>query len=292
MKKIVFLSAILTASIVLGCCKANNSDTRKSQSRSTDTKLDVSNTSSDFKVQRRSLGCGPVPTSFRGPPYNLDPFYQRYCDANGLPILSSSNVNPDALRIAMRRINVMSEKLPPEVIQAMIDANTRIAIIGKSENLTDIPEHSDMNEAFPERDWNKRTRGLGATKQRPAASIGEENVLCIKGNTHPGSDIFVHEYAHVIHYMGLNNLSSDFQTELNKAYRNAVQKKGLWKNTYASKNSSEYWAMAVQIWFNVNYSTTDADENYIRTKAQLKYYDPVIYDLVARYMPDKPILIC
>ena len=71
-----------------------------------------------------------------------------------------------------------------------------------------------------------------------------------------------------------------------------MQKKGLWKNTYASKNSTEYWAMAVQIWFNVNYSTTDADENYIRTKAQLKYYDPVIYDLVARYMPDKPILIC
>ena len=91
---------------------------------------------------------------------------------------------------------------------------------------------------------------------------------------------------------GLNNLSSDFQTELNKAYRNAVKKKGLWKNTYASKNSTEYWAMAVQIWFNVNYSTTDANENYIRTKAQLKYYDPVIYDLVARYMPDKPILIC
>ena len=184
----------------------------------------------------------------------------------------------------MRRINVMSEKLPPEVIQAMIDANTRIAIIGKSENLTDIPEHSDMNEAFPERDWNKRTRGLGATKQRPAASIGEENVLCIKGNTHPGPDIFVHEYAHTVHIMGLRVADPTFDSDLSAAYDAAIEQ-GLWENTFAATNSLEYWAEGVQSWFNVNQVPQEGIHNELNTRAELLDFDPVLHDLIARYMP-------
>ena len=247
---------------------------------------------SEASRKRSQKGCGPVPASLRSPPYNLDEFYQQYCDADGIPILASSEVDPEALRIAKRRINVMTQKLSPKVKQAMIDTHTRIAIVGKDELMTNIPEHSDLNEAFPEKDWNKHAIGLGPTKDRPAASVREKNLLCLKGNRLPESDVFVHEFAHAIHYMGLNNAEPNFQIKLKHAYKEAVIKRGLWKDTYASTNYVEYWAEAVQIWFNLNYAERGVHENYINTKAQLKYYDPVLYDLVAQYMPAKSILIC
>ena len=238
------------------------------------------------------LNCGPVPASLRSPPYSLDPFYQQYCDADGIPVLASSDVNPEALKIGAMRMSVMTQRLAPAVKWAMIDSQTRIAILGKNEVVTDIPEKSDLYEVNPHRDWDKRVRGLGPTKTRPVAVTGEENVLCLKGNRLPGSDTFVHEFAHAVHYMGLREADPGFEPQLKSAYEDAVKKRGLWKGTYASKNYIEYWAVAVQIWFDVNYSKRGYHENYINTKEQLVYYDPILYNLVAKYMPATSIKIC
>lgn len=243
---------------------------------------------------KKHLGtCGPVPILLRDAPYNLDKFYQQYCDASGIPILSSAQVNPDALRIAKSRIDIMTQKLSPAIIHSMVTSKARIAIIGQHEVMTDIPENAKLNQDYPGKDWNKRSRGLGPTMKRPVTSVGEENILCLKGNRIPGSDLFVHEFAHTIHRLGLNNAVPNFQFELDTAYKEAVVKRNLWKNTYASKNSQEYWAMAVQTWFNVNDSPGGKDENYINTRSQLQSYDPVLYNLVSRYMPHNlPILVC
>ena len=292
MKKVTTSCLIAITAVLLNACSAetSNRDVKLSQSKAPDSKVAAK---PKAVPKRRSLGCGgPVPVSFRRAPYKLDEFYQQFCDADGIPILASSQVDPEALRIARRRVNIMTQKLSPAVKQAMIDSYTRIAIVGKNERMTDIPEHSDMYEAFPGTDWNKRARGYGPTKARPAASVGEENLLCLKGNRLPESDTFVHEFAHAIHYMGLNNAEPKFQVELNKAYQDAVKKRGLWKGTYASTNYVEYWAMAVQIWFNLNYTERSLHKNHINTKAQLRSYDPVLYKLVSKYMPAKSILIC
>ena len=248
-------------------------------------------TKSKTLAPRRSLGCGPVPASLRRAPYNLDEFYQQYCDANGIPILASTQVNPDALRIAKTRIGILTQKLPPKVMQAIIDSHTRIAIMGKNERVTDFPEKSDLLQAYSGRDWNKY-RGLGPTMKRPVALTGEENILCLNGNQLPGSDTFIHEFGHTIHRMGLNNAEPKFQKELDRAFRQAVLKQKLWENSYASTNSAEYWAEGVRIWFNAHYTQNSRHKNFINTKARLRSYDPVLYGLVARYMPDKVILIC
>ena len=108
--------------------------------------------------KKHSLGCGRVPTSLRSPPYNLDEFYQRYCDADGIPILASSDVNPEALRIAKRRVNIMTQKLSSKVKWAMIDAHTRIAILGKDQVITDIPEKSELSKLYPEKNYDKPHR--------------------------------------------------------------------------------------------------------------------------------------
>lgn len=50
------------------------------------------------------------------------------------------------------------------------------------------------------------------------------------------------------------------------------------KRCYAAKNRAEYFAEGVQCWFNTN-RTMDHDHNHIRTRAQLKAYDPGLADL-------------
>jgi len=242
---------------------------------------------------RIEQGCGPVPASLRSPPYSLDQFYQQYCDADGIPIIASPAVDPEALRIGKARVKIMMQNLPSDVKWAMIDNQTRLAILGKNEVVTDIPEKSDLHKLFPEKRYNTSyRRGVGPTKKRPAAVTGEENVLCLKSNRLPGSDTFVHEFAHTVHRMGLMDAEPNFNSDLKKAYQDAVIKRGLWKEAYASTNYAEYWATGVQIWFDVNYTDKSLHKNYIKTKAQLVYYDPVLYNLVAKYFPAKSISIC
>ena len=50
------------------------------------------------------------------------------------------------------------------------------------------------------------------------------------------------------------------------------------KQCYASRNRAEYWAEAVQCWYDTN-RTMDHDHNHIHTRAQLIKYDPPVAQL-------------
>ena len=57
------------------------------------------------------------------------------------------------------------------------------------------------------------------------------------------------------------------------------------KQCYAGKNRSEYWAEAVQNWYDTN-RTMDHDHNHIHTRKQLKTYDPPVAKLCADVLGD------
>jgi hypothetical protein len=52
------------------------------------------------------------------------------------------------------------------------------------------------------------------------------------------------------------------------------------KPCYAGKNRGEFFAEGVQCWYNTN-RTMDHDHNHIRTREQLKAYDPALAKLCA-----------
>ena len=160
--------------------------------------------------------------------------------------------------------------------------------MSKDELTTDIPEHSDLNKAFPGTDWDKRARGLGATEHRPATSCAEENLLCYANDRYKGEDILIHEFAHTIHEFGISYLQRNFNYQLEKVYAIAVSK-GLWANTYAISNSKEYWAEGVQNWYDINREAipTDGIHNHVNTKEELKEYDIDLYNLIDTYF-EKP----
>ncbi|WP_433927115.1 hypothetical protein AB3662_29180 [Sorangium cellulosum] len=216
----------------------------------------------------------------------LDPFYKKYVDASGIPVVSSEGP-PDAALLRACSVVVRMLGLRDDVRQAMIANHTRVAVMAETEVTSDIPEHSDLYEAFPGTDWDTRARGLGATPARPASSCAEENVLCYPSDPYRGEDILVHEFSHAIAIMGIAFAEPTFNRELADVFEGAIQA-GKWANTYAATNKDEYWAEGVQDWFDTNIESIPGNgiHNEINTRAELREYDRPLHDLIARYFAD------
>jgi cyclophilin family peptidyl-prolyl cis-trans isomerase len=134
--------------------------------------------------------------------------------------------------------------------------------------------------------WDRRARGLGATLRSPVVSCAEENLLCHPNDPYSTENILIHEFAHALHGTAGAAMGADFDQRLQAAYENAMAT-GLFKGTYAGSNASEYWAEAVQGWFDDN-RENDALHNHVNTRAELKEYDPQLAKLVAEVLGDRP----
>jgi cyclophilin family peptidyl-prolyl cis-trans isomerase len=165
----------------------------------------------------------------------------------------------------------------------MASSRVRLAVMAWNEFTTDIPEHADLkSKVF----WDRRARGLGATRARPAVSCAEENLLCYPGDPYSTENILIHEFAHTIHQMGLRQLDPTFDERLKAAFEKATER-GLWQGTYAGSNRAEYWAEGVQDWFDNN-RENDSLHNHVNTRAELKEYDPELAALCAEVLGDRP----
>ncbi|MBI9016981.1 MAG: hypothetical protein JEZ07_06955 [Phycisphaerae bacterium] len=218
--------------------------------------------------------------------FDLDTnFYKKCVMAGPVPVVSSENVNDYALKEAAWLILDMMD-YRPEILQEIGDRKVHLAIMGVNEFTSDIPEHSNFFKPKDKNFWDRRARGLGATDRSKTFSCGEENLLCYKGDPYWQENILIHEFAHVIHLMGLNKMDPNFDKRLQDTYEKACAA-GKWKTFYAGSNSREYWAEAVQSWFNDN-RENDHDHNHVNTRAELKEYDPDIAELVCEVFSDKP----
>ena len=234
---------------------------------------------------------GPVPASL-----NLnaeqDAYYSQYADANGLPVLGGNLVSAAALTHACETILGMMS-LRQDLLAEMIANGTIAAVTGDGEGITQIPAYSDLDTVFPITGdtWDNRARGgLGATKARPVSSGTEENVLCYANDPYQAGgvheDIFLHEFAHSVDLMALEDLDPDFLDEVQAAYDDALAN-NLFENTYADDTVEEYWAEGVQTWFNTNLESDPPNglHNSVNTRAELESYDPALHGLISRIFP-------
>ncbi len=206
--------------------------------------------------------------------FNLDSFYRKYLDVRGFPVISSEEVSDYALKEAAYLIRRMLHDRS-DLIDAMVKHRIRFVVMAHNEYTTDIPEYETLS---PADHWDRRARGLGATRSRPAVSCGEENLLEYPGDPYASENILIHEFAHTVHQFGVNTVRPSFQSKLKTTYKQAM-KQGLWEGTYAAKNVSEYWAEGVQSWFNTN-REDDPQHNHVDTRAELREYDPNLARLI------------
>jgi hypothetical protein len=207
--------------------------------------------------------------------FGFDPFYEKYCDAGGIPIISSEKVDDLALQQAYRMIMNMLAPIP-EVRRELVANGAYYAVIGRAEKLRTLPEYSILDESV---DY----RGLGGSKNFPITSSAEENLLCLTWDIHYGESITVHEFAHTISLMGLGDEFDALLEEFTRIYDAAIQQ-GLWQDTYAGSDILEYWAEGVQSYFNTNLEAipTDGVHNHVNTREELAEYDPALYEFISR----------
>lgn len=214
----------------------------------------------------------PVPRELRESA-KLDPFYQKYIDYKGYPILSSAKVSDAALIEARYLISQMLAERD-DILKALVKSRCRFTVMAPTEMTTDVPEQRHMKND-PKTDWDKRARGLGGR----ITSCGEENLLNLKGDRYRNENILVHEFAHCIHNFGLRAVDPKFDARLRMTYARSIDK-GLWKATYAATNAGEYWAECVQSYFDCNNTPNKGVHNDINTREKLAKYDPEGFTLI------------
>ncbi len=239
---------------------------------------------------------GPLPAGL-----NLDPFYKKYTDALGIPVVSSEKP-PDAALLVARDIVIHMLSKRPDLRQALIERRWRVGVMAQTEMTTDVPEHRSrkkpplrndggMSPAQRERYekmtdkeyWDNRARGLGGNP----TTCAEENLLGYPGTRYYGENILVHEFSHAILNGGIRAVDPKMFAEVQEAYA-AAMAQGLWKGHYGATNFNEYWAEGAQTWFWSNYEFTDG-ERRIQTPEDLKNYDPRLFELLSRVFPDHHI---
>jgi len=234
---------------------------------------------------------GYAPCAVTSPPPGIDDaggFYQKYCDANGQPVLAPAEVPDRAVEWVRYQALELLKRLP-NAAQAMIRNGSRIVVKSRAQVLTDLPEYSELYSLYPDYAWDTLP-GVGAVPELPATSTSEENVLCDDADAYRGFSVFIHEFAHSIHLIGLRSSDPTFEARLTQAYETALAS-GLWNNTYSATNRLEYWAEGVTIWFNAHWSTL-AHPDIVNTREKLAQYDDGLYRLVRDYFTADEIPLC
>lgn len=263
MKRIYF---ILTTSLLFLACQSNQKETEKT-------------------MEEEALNIPECVVTTPPDSLGFDPFYTKYVDVNGLPLISSWRVPDSAFVAAHRTLYAMTSMLPEAVLDSMVSRGTRVAIMARYEGTTDIPEHHHLiNDTAL--NWDLRARGLGGDLELPLTSCAEENILAYQIDKYHAEDILIHEFAHSIHLIGLMLAVPDFDGRLKQCYENA-KAKGILAGTYRETDKEEYFAEAVQDWFNVNAEMphTDGKHNWCNTREELQVFDADLFNLLAEYFP-------
>lgn len=196
-------------------------------------------------------------------------FYKKYIDIKDMPVVASAEVADLAL---VRTYEIVTHMLAgrPDILKGLVERGMYLVIIGTDQVYTDLPEN--RNARNPDY-LNERVRGTGGFP----TSFGEENLLSMPIDRYDDESIAVHEFCHTIDST-LRRIDPTWRDRKNAVYRNAVTK-GLYKDTYAIGNSSEYWAEIAQAYFDCN-RVNNWNHGPIGTREQLKIYDPEGYELV------------
>ncbi|HSC28181.1 MAG TPA: hypothetical protein VLD67_12960 [Vicinamibacterales bacterium] len=220
----------------------------------------------------------------------VSPFYKKYADAMGIPVLASEKVPDAALLVARDIVNSMLAARP-DVRKALIARGWRTGVIAEVEMTMDIPEYSTMKRpgAPPDepvtqadRDYHaNRSRGLG----RNPTTGAEENLLGYPGTRYWGEHIFVHEFAHAM-MTGLRDADPQMVAAIRAAYDKAMAE-GKYvhvdgRKHYATTNANEYWAEGVQWWFFSNFGECFAGGLKVETPEEFAAYDPALNELIGR----------
>jgi hypothetical protein len=220
---------------------------------------------------------GPIPPALINR-YGLDTrWYGKYIDAWGLPVFGPHHIQNATLLKMRAQLGTLLWTYPYWPVPELDRRNVRLVTIARGERMSSIPDvYRTFGTSLDSQYW----AGFGATDFFPLSVSTESNLMDNQG----GENVFVHEFAHTVHLMALRHIDPSLTPELNSAW-NAARAAGRWHNTYAATSVDEYFAEGAQSYFDVNYPGPvggDGVHNHINTRAELRSYDPPLFNLLDR----------
>ena len=202
-------------------------------------------------------------------------FYEKQCTVLGISVVGSGAVSDEAIEAAAEHVYEMLA-VRPDLSEALANAPIRVAVIGASERITDLPDFTDLYALYPGTDWRGRGRSFPGTSEVPTAAGAEENLLCLEGDRFAGQNLFVRDFARTMLRFALADVDAAAQRDIEQAFNRAIAE-GLWKDTLAETNAEQYWAEISQAYFDVNGYPEEDDDDAVRTRDHLRRYDPYGY---------------
>ena len=219
---------------------------------------------------------------------SLDPFYTKYLDAGGIPVVASAKTPDEALGLARDIVNGELANRP-DLRARLVQDGYRIAVMAPDETTTDLPEQRGWTKPTPDdprltrcerkhyderigrltdrQYWDARARGMGGR----LTSAATENLLAGPGDRYHGENIFVHEFAHDL-LAAVREVDPRLYRRIEQNYARALGA-GKWRGEYASTTVDEYWAVGTQYWFNSGRIAT-FDKVHVLSDRDLARYDP------------------
>lgn len=238
-----------------------------------------------------AAGPGPPP-----PGLALAPFYTRYVDAGGIPVIASARP-PDAALLRARELVVGMLAYRPDLHAELARQGYRVAVLDEGEGVLDLPENAHWTKPaeddprltrcerkhyderigqFTDREyWDARARSMSGRLTSAAA----EDLLGLPSSRWYGETIFVHEFAHNVLF-AIEAADPALYREIEAAYAAALAE-GRWKDEYTVTTVHEYWAEGTQFWFDSNRLAV-MDGRQVLSHQDLAAYDPPLYAVLAQ----------
>ena len=249
--------------------------------------LNAAGNSTDWQLDYASAAL-PAPAHQVAPPpasLGLDPYYRKFLDAAGIPIVASVDVDDAELYHARDIIFAMLSNRPD--LLAAMSANRYRVVIYEHDGCRGPYQVPELRDDLPPGRCT-RTTGLASLTGLADRFTGEIVLVIEAIGVAPATlpycnFIFVHEFAHLVDYTlsfrlpGPNVFDPHFEPRVKNAYSAALAA-GLYQDAYAATDWREYWAEAVTFWFLPDMLTGE-----VRTPAhvsKLAQYDPAIARLV------------
>lgn len=199
------------------------------------------------------------------PPSGYGEWFEKYCDAGGIPILASKYVSDTAVQQAYYIVTNLFAPIP-DAKQVLAKQGVKFIIYDLDhETILDIPSTRLFN--FTMEAW-----GVFIHQNNFTISL-EDDLLCGYGLK---SNVAIHELAHALDFNVLES-DPDWTKALVYSYGNS-KNHNLWSHAYAMTNKYEYWAEAVTAYFGVYWDP--ANDNQKMDREEFANYDPKLFALV------------
>ncbi len=234
--------------------------------------------------------------------FHVAPYYTKFTWAREFTVVGRQ-ASDDALLKANDTIRKMFA-YRHDILKALIADGVKLAVIGRHEKLSDLPECQKMAQT---KGFDSTARLLDYTPETKLLVVGEENVLGNPREPYVGDCLVIREFAKALYYvtgtrpvntnwnnrgspvqqyeMRVKRLDIQFDEKLEEIYAAAISK-GLWKGTSAITDRVEYWAAGVLAFFNAGGQDGAPDDapHPITAREALKNYDLDLYALVNETM--------